>query len=126
MRDWVVSDVALVQADRLSVEVIGQGFVRGRWITQRTGCQSEARDEVLIQLTFNPEPHADACAIAIWNGGLEEAFTAQPDVTDKAESSSQGFQGRRALLLVLHGGSCAEQGRLYIRQIAVDLSYGIF
>src|SRR6266550_2168662 len=56
---WVVSDVASIQSNRLSVEVVGQGLVGGRGIPQRARRQRNACDEVVVQFAFESETNAD-------------------------------------------------------------------
>ena len=76
MCDRVVGNETAVQPDRLLVEEIGQSFIGGGWIAQRTGCQIDTAGEVLAQLAVKSEANTDTAAVTIREIGeiLEKAF----------------------------------------------------
>src|SRR6202795_3728416 len=81
----VVGDIAAIQPNRLSVEVVGQGLVGGRGIPQRSRREPNTGGEVIVQLALEPETHANAnpvaviadCASAVL---LEETLAAHPHI----------------------------------------------
>src|SRR5438046_1601829 len=101
MGDGIVRDVALVERNRLSLEDIGEGLVGGGWITHRARRQRYSADEVLVELTLQTEPDANASAVTILGGLLDEALTTHPDVTSKPELAKCRGESRYLLLVIL-------------------------
>ena len=128
MRDRIVGDIAAIQSDGLAVEKVGERLVGRGGISQRTGSQGNAADEIFAQLAIEAEAHSDAAAVPILERSqiLKEAFTANPDVTGKAEAAQQTFQSRHALLLFLRSHSRVGQSGLHIRHVAVQLDDRLF
>ena len=92
MRLRIVGDVGAIQTNGLAVEEIAQGFIGGAGVAQRTGGHPDASDEVLIQLTFQTEAHADAGAIAVGNTSLKEVLTPDAHVASEADASERALQ----------------------------------
>src|ERR1700686_3812182 len=88
----VVGDVAAIQPNRLSVEVVGQGLVGGRGIAKRSRRETNTGGEVIVQLALESETHANAnpvavitdCAAAVL---LEETLTAHANVAVPAKAA---------------------------------------
>src|SRR5438046_5298264 len=105
MRNRIVCNEGLIQADRLTVEVIGQGFIRGCGVAQRAGCEIDAGVEILVQLAFHSEAHAQTGAVTVLNALLSEVFAADADIAVEPEAAQDVLQGAQLLVLVLGLGT---------------------
>src|ERR1700686_1987143 len=61
----VVGDVAAIQPDRLSVEVVGEGVICGCGIAKRSRRETNTGGEVAVQLALESDTNADPNAVAV-------------------------------------------------------------
>src|SRR6202163_2838014 len=126
----VVGDVAAIQANRLSVEVVGQGLIGGRGIAARSRREANTGGEVVVQLALKSETNANAnpiaiiakCASAVL---LEETLTAHPHIAVPAKAAERLFEAGEALLLLLVGKRVIGQSGLHIGIFRVELVDGL-
>src|SRR6266581_2530791 len=126
MRDRIVGDPGLVERNRLAIEEVGQGFVGGRRIAERTCSQINPTGKVFVQLAIKAETHTKTGAVAVWNSVLDEVFTAYPDIAIETEAANQAFQGRHAFLLILRAHSIVGERGFDVGQVAVQLDDVLF
>lgn len=104
MSHRVVGDVAAIEANGFAIEEVGERFVGGGRVAERTGSDGDSADEVFAQLAVDAEAHTNAGAIAInaaqRSGGiaatvvLEKALAADADIAVKAETAQGAFERR--------------------------------
>src|SRR5438132_13433502 len=126
MRYGVISDPCLVESDGFAVEEVGQRFIGGRWIAERTGGQVNSAGEVFVQLAIKAETHTKTGAVAVWNSVLDEVFTTYPDIAIETEAANQAFQGRHAFLLILRAHSVVGERGFDVCQVAVRVGDDVF
>src|ERR1700745_2673270 len=117
MRDRIVGDPGLVERNSFAVEEVGQGFIGGRRIAERTCSQINSASKVFVQLAVKTEPYAPAGAIAVKCSFLEEILATDPDIAIKAEAANQALQGRHTFLLILRAHSVVGERGLDVCQI---------
>src|SRR5436309_8086326 len=78
MRDRIVGDPGLVESNGFAVEKVGQRFISGRRIAERTSGQVNPAGKVFIQLAIKTEAHPQAGAIAIKCSFLNEILATHP------------------------------------------------
>src|SRR6266576_6049738 len=100
MRYGVISDPCLVESDGFAVEEVGQRFIGGRWIAERTGGQVNSAGEVFVQLAIKAETHTKTGAVAIKCSFLNEILATHPHISIEAEAANQAFERRHAVLLI--------------------------
>src|SRR5690349_2800936 len=91
MRHRVVGDESAIECDGFPVEGVGQGFVGGGGISERTCSQRNSTDEVFVQFAIEAEPDANASAVPVLGAGLRVILAAYPDVSRKPEATQQSF-----------------------------------
>src|SRR6266480_5400766 len=126
MRDRIVGDPGLVESNGFAVEKVGQRFISGRRIAERTSGQVNPAGKVFVQLAIKTEAHPQAGAIAVWNSVLDEVFTTYPDIAIETEAANQAFQGRHAFLLILRAHSVVGERGFDVGQVAVQLGDVLF
>src|SRR5437867_1426375 len=126
MRDRIVGDPGLVESNGFAVEQVGQRFISGRRIAERTGGQVNPAGKVFVQLAIKTEAHPQAGAVAVRYSVLDEVFTTYPDITIEAEPANQAFQGRHAFLLILRAHSVVGERGFDVGQVAVQLGDVLF
>src|SRR6266550_2806004 len=126
MRDRIVGDPGLVERNRLAIEEVGQGFVGGRRIAERTCSQINPTGKVFVQLAVKAETHTKTGAVAVRYTVLDEVFTTYPDITVEAEPANQAFERRHAFLLILCAHSVVGQCGFDVGQVAVQLGDVLF
>src|ERR1700674_4234976 len=127
---WVVGDVAAIQPNRLSVEVVGQGLIGGRGIAERSRRETNTGGEVIGQLALESETNANANAVAVIAQCasavlLEETLTAHPHIAGPAKTAEGLFEAGEALLLLLRGKRVIGQRGLHIGILRIELVDGI-
>ena len=100
-----ISNVALVQSDRLAIESVGQGFISCCGIALASSCNRKSADEILVQLAFQAKAHANAASVAVLSCILHEAFAAHSHIARKPEFAERRRKCRHFLLIVLSAGS---------------------
>src|SRR5438034_4061733 len=125
MRCGIVRNVSLVQSYRFAIEDVGQGFISCGGITLRSGRNSHSADEVLVQLTFQSQAHADAGAVAVLGSSLLETLAAYPNVAREPESTDRRRQSRYFFLVIL--GSEGGVGGIgaNIRNVGLQLGHRV-
>ena len=84
-RHRIVGDVGAVQSYSLAIEIIGEGFIGGRRIAQRTSRQCHCSVEILVQLAIKTEASAHSGTVAVRHSALHKTLPANPDVPRPAK-----------------------------------------
>src|SRR6202049_381319 len=127
---WVVGEVAAIQPNRLSIEIVGQGLIGGRGIAERSRRETNTGGEVIVQLALESETNANANAVAVIAECasavlLEETLAAHPYIAVPAKTAECLFEAREALLLVLLGKRVIGQRGSHIGIFRVEPVDGI-
>src|SRR4029077_21236578 len=77
----VVGDVAPIQANRLAIEKVGQGFIGGGGVGEGARSQINAAHKVLVQLTVNAETRPYPAPIAVHYPLLKVVLSPYPHVS---------------------------------------------
>ena len=126
MRDRIVGDPGLVESNGFAVEKVGQRFISGRRIAERTSGQVNPAGKVFVQLAIKTEAHPQAGAIAIKCSFLNEILATHPHISIEAEAANQAFERRHAFLLILCAHSVVGQCGFDVGQVAVQLGDVLF
>src|SRR5437764_3201654 len=121
MRCGIIRNVSLIQSYRFAVEDVGEGFIGGGGITLRSGRNRHSANEVLVQLTFQSQAHADAGAVAVLGPSLLETLAAYPNVAREPESTDRRRQSRYFFLVILRRKGCVRCISANIRNIGLQL-----
>src|SRR5258708_537676 len=94
----VVGDVAPIQANRLAIEKVGQGFIGGAGVAEGARSQINSTHKVFVQLTVNAETRPYPGPIAVRYPLLKVVLSAYPHVSRQAKTSEATRQGQDPLL----------------------------
>src|SRR5258708_9096504 len=85
----VVGDVAPIQANRLAIEKVGQGFIGGAGVGEGARSQINATHKVFVQLTVNAEARPYPGPIAVRYPLLNGIFPPYPHVSTETNTPAR-------------------------------------
>ena len=91
----------------------------------RSGRERDSANEVLVQLTFQSQTHADAGAVAVLRPGLLETLAAYPNVAGEPESTDRRRQSRYFFLVILGGKGGVSGVSANIRNVGLQLGHRV-